>query len=221
MVNQFIAAGITPSKLAVGITFYGVVWGGGAGTSTGGASLPRQSWTNAPTITPIEYYNLMPTYFQSNLYHWDSSAQAAYLSLDNSGSSNDMFISYDDEHSCQAKVSYARNQGLGGVMIWEITQGWRPTEPSGQRDALLQAIKQSVLATPDFTAILRTNRDIQLDFLSLPLALYCLERTSNLTSGPWSIFTNNITGTGGTLQITDPGALDAQAERFYRVRTPP
>jgi chitinase len=221
MVNQFLAAGVAPSKLAVGIAFYGVVWAGGAGTSTGGVSLPRQSWTNAPTTTDVTYFDLMSTYFQSNLYYWDTSAQAAYLSINNPGSSNDMFISYDDEHTCQAKVSYTRKQGLGGVMIWEIGQGYLSTQPSGQRDPLLQAIKQSVLATPDFTAILRTNRDIQLDFLSLPLALYSIERTSNLTGGAWSIFTNNITGTGGTLQITDPGALDAQAARFYRVRTPP
>jgi len=221
IVNDFIAAGVAPAKLAVGIAFYGVVWAGGAGTSTGGAALPRQTWTTAPTITAVAYFDLMATYYQSNLYHWDSSAQAAFLSLDNSGSSNDKFISYDDEHTCQAKVSYARNQGLGGVMIWEIGQGYRPTQPSGQRDPLLQAVKQAVFATPEFTAILRTNRDIRLDFISLPLGLYRIERTTNLTSGSWGTLTNNVPGTGGVLQITDPGAADARPTQFYRVRTPP
>jgi chitinase len=221
MVNNFIAAGVAPNKLAVGIAFYGMVWSGGTGTSTGGAALPRQGWTTAPATTAIAYFDLMPTYFQSNLYHWDTSAQAAYLSLDNPRSVNDKFISYDDEHACQAKVSYARNRGLGGVMIWELGQGYRPTQPSSQRDPLLQAIKQAVLATPDFTAILRTNQDIQLNFLSLPLGLYRVEWLTNLTSGSWNILTNNIPGTGGVLQITDPGALGAQPERFYRVRTPP
>ncbi len=221
MVADFIAAGVAPAKLAIGIAFYGVVWAGGTGTSTGGAALPRQSWTTAPTTTAIAYFDLMATYFQSNLYHWDASAQAAYLSSDNAGSSNDKFISYDDEHSCQAKVSYARNQGLGGVMIWEIGQGYRSVQPNGQRDPLLQAIKQAVLATPDLTAIARANRDIQLDFLSLPLAVYRVEWTTNLTSGSWNVFTNNLQGTGGILQFTDPAALDAQTARFYRVRTPP
>jgi chitinase len=221
MVQDFIAAGVAPAKVAIGIAFYGVVWSGGSGTSTGGAALPRQSWTNAPATTDVAYFDLLSTYYQSNHYHWDTSAQAAYLSFDNSGSSNDEFISYDDEHTCQAKVSYARNQGLGGVMIWEIGQGYRPTQPIGQRDPLLQAVKQAVLATPDFTTILRTNRDILLDFISLPLALYRIERTSNLNSGPWSILTNNVTGTGGILQVTDPGALDTRPAQFYRVRTPP
>jgi hypothetical protein len=106
-------------------------------------------------------------------------------------------------------------------MIWEIGQGYRATQPSGRRDPLLQAVKQAVRATPDFIAIARTNRDVQLGFLSLPLALYRIERTSNLTSGSWSILTNNLAGTGGILQNTDPVALDDRTAQFYRVRTPP
>ena len=221
MINAFIAGGVAPTKLAIGIAFYGVVWAGGAGTSTGGVTLPRQSWTNAPTTTAIEYFNLMSTYFQSNLYYWDANAQAAYLSLNNPGSSNDKFISYDDEHTCEAKVSYARNQGLGGVMIWELGQGYRSTQPSGQRNPLLHAVKQAILATPNFTAIVRANGHIALAFISLPLALYRVEWTTNHTSASWSILTNDVLGTGGVLQIPDPAAPDAQAARFYRVRTPP
>ena len=49
----------------------------------------------------------MSTYFQSNLYTWDSAAQAAYLSITSSNSANDKFISYDDEHAGEAKVSRA------------------------------------------------------------------------------------------------------------------
>src|SRR6266849_2502199 len=43
MVTNFMAAGIAAGKLGIGIDFYGKVWAGGAGTSTGGAALPRQS----------------------------------------------------------------------------------------------------------------------------------------------------------------------------------
>jgi chitinase len=221
MVSQFINAGVAPVKLAMGIAFYGVIWSGGAGTSTGGATLPRQTWTNAPTTTAVAYFDLMRTYYQSNHYYWDTNAQAAYLSFDSPGASNDQFISYDDQHTCQAKVSCARNLGLGGVMIWEIGQGWLSAQPSGQRDPLLQAIKQAVLATPNFTAIARTNQDIQLEFLSLPLALYRIQWTSDLSGGTWNTLVENVPGTGGIIRITDPHALDAQAPRFYRVRTPP
>jgi chitinase len=220
-VNDFVGAGVEAAKIGVGIAFYGVIWAGGTGTSTGGAALPRQSWTTAPTTTAIAYFDLMSTYYQSNLYNWDSGAQAAYLSLNSAGSASDKFISYDDEHTCQAKVSYARNRGLGGVMIWELGQGYRASQPSGQRDPLLRAIKQAKEATPDITAIHYTNRDIRLSFSSQPLARYRVERTTNLGSGSWSVLTSNIPGTGGVLEVTDPGVLDAAASGFYRVRTPP
>ena len=172
--------------------------------------------------TAIAYFDLMSTYFQSNLYHWDTSAQAAYLSLDNAGSINDKFISYDDEHACQAKVSYARNRRLGGVMIWELGQGYRPTQPSGQRDPLLQAVKQAALATPDFKGILQTNRDILLG-LRQPAAGAVSHRGRRRIwpAAPGAFSPTTSRALAAYLQITDPGALDAQPARFYRVRTPP
>ena len=221
MVNSFIAAGVAPAKLGIGIAFYGRLWQGGAGTSTGGASLPRQSWTTAPTTSAVTYANIMSSYYQPSLYHWDTAAQAAYLSVDNSGSANDQFISYDDEHTCLAKVSYARNLSLGGVMIWELEEGYRPTQPQGQRDPLLQAVKQGLLAQPNLTALQCSNLDIHLSFSTLPLALYRVQWTTNLASGIWHTLTNNVPGTGDTVEVTDSGALGGNSSRFYRVRTPP
>ena len=95
-------------KLGIGIAFYGYVWSGGTGTTTGGRALPRQSWTTAPTATTLAYDTIFSTYYQSNLYHWDTAAQAAYLSVDSPGAANDKFVSYDDTRTCQSKVSYAR-----------------------------------------------------------------------------------------------------------------
>ena len=66
-----------------------------------------------------------------------------------------MFISYDDQRTCQAKISYVRNHNLGGVMIWEIAQDYSPTGTGRPACPLLQAINQG-LATPNFTGI-QTN----------------------------------------------------------------
>jgi chitinase len=221
MVDDFLDAGVAPGKLGIGIAFYGTLWAGGTGTPTGGATLPRQGWTTAPTNTALSYATIMSTYYQSNLYHWDSSAQAAYLGFDTTGSTNDWFISYDDEHTCQAKVSYARNRSLGGVMIWELGEGYRSSQPAGKRDPLLQAVKQAVLARPNLTAIQRADQDVRLAFTSLPLALYRVQWTTNPLSGPWNTLTNNVAGTGGTVLVTDPSALTNRSPRFYRVQTPP
>src|SRR5207244_13023752 len=156
--------GVPPGNIAIAIAVVGWVWSGGPGTSTGGASLPRQSWTTAPTTTQSNYNTVISTFYQSNLYHWDDAAQAAYLSIDNAGSSNDKFISYDDARTCQSKVSYARNRHLGGVMIWELAQDHH----AGQPEPLLQSIKQA-LATPGATIIQLSGQSVDLGFGSIPL----------------------------------------------------
>jgi chitinase len=215
-VSNFITNGLTPGKLGIGIAFYGYVWTGGSGTSTGGVTQPRQSWTNAPTISTPDYSTIMTSYYQSNLYHWDNSAQAAYLSITNSNPANDMFISYDDQRTCQSKVSYARNHGLGGVMIWELAQDHQ----SGQPDPLLQALKQA-LAAPGLTTIQLTNQSINLSFTSLPLGSYRVQWTGDLTVSVWNtLIVTNVSGSGGLLQVTDTNSF-SQPQRFYRVQTPP
>ncbi len=212
MVNDFETNGVAPGKLGIGIAFYGDVW-------AGGVSLPRQTWTMAPTLTGVAYYAIMDGLYQSNLYHWDTNAQAAYLSIVNPGSANDQFISYDDEHTCQAKVSYARNRRLAGVMIWNLSQGYRAAQPAGLRDPLLQAIKQS-FAPPQVTNISLEDQDIHFAFTSLPLGLYRVQWTSNLNATAWSTLTNGLSGTGGALQVIDRGAVN-QSGRYYRIQTPP
>jgi chitinase len=218
-VNTFTNAGVPLNKIGIGIAFYGLMWSGGTGTTNGGVAFPAQSYTTDPETDSVSFSQVMSTYYQSNRYHWDTNAQAAYLSIDEVGSANDKFISYDDERTCQTKVSYARNRQLGGVMIWELGEGYRSTEPVGKKDPLLQTIKQS-LATPRIASVARTNQNITFSFTSLPLALYRVEWATDLNSGGWTTLTNNIPGDGSVVHITDSNAI-GQSARFYRVKTPP
>jgi chitinase len=144
VVSNFLAHGVAASKLGIGISFYGCVWSGGSGTSTGGAALPRQSWKVPPKVTDIAYSAIMSTYYQPQLYFWDTNTQSAYLSIDQPGSANDKFISYDDPRACRAKVAYVKQRGLGGLIIWELGGGYRVDQPAGQRDLLLQSVKQAL-----------------------------------------------------------------------------
>jgi chitinase len=215
-VGNFIANGVSSAKLGIGIAFYGDIWQGGSGTSTGGVTQPRQSWTTAPSLNQTAYDTIISGYYQSNLYHWDTSAQAAYLSISNANPANDMFITYDDQRTCQSKVSYARNRGLGGVIIWELAQDHQ----SGQPDPLLEAVKQA-LATPGLITITNIGQNIELNFTSLPLGSYRVEWSTNLTGNVWNtLVVTNVSGPGGILQIVDPGTA-SQPVRFYRVQTPP
>jgi len=206
LVKTLLAAGMSAQKLSVGIAFYGNVWAGGTGTSTGGAALPRQSWVTAPTNTAIAFFDLISMYHQSNLYHWDTNAQAAYLSIDSPGAANDRFISFDDEHACRAKVSYARSKGLGGVMIWELGQGFRPDQPVGKQAPLLQAVKQG-METPRFDLPRIRGTDLELTFTSLPLATYQVDWVANPAAGVW----NPLTWGSLALGAPSPSAIPARS----------
>jgi chitinase len=215
-IDNFLNQGVAANRLGIGIAFYGYAWTGASGAPTGGVVLPRQSWTVAPTMTAYRYRTIMNTYYQSNRYHWDASAQAAYLSITNANPVNNIYLSYDDERTCQAKVSYIRNRRLGGVMIWALGQDYQ----SGQPEPLLQAVKQA-LTTPGWVTLQRPDQEINLGFSSLPLGSYRVQWSSNLTDASWNTLTvTNVSGPGGWLEIPDSTAA-LQPQRFYRVQTPP
>jgi chitinase len=142
-VDRYIRSGVAPAKLAIAVAFYGCAWTGGIGAAGSGITGPRQSWSNAPTATACRYTDIMAGYYSTHSYQWDASAQAAYLSINKTNSTNSAFVSYDDERTCQAKVSYVRTKGLGGIAIWELGQD----HTANATDPLLEAVKQAV-ATP-------------------------------------------------------------------------
>lgn len=137
-INKFIAAGVAKEKLGIGIDFYGYVW-------NGYVTDPGQGWTIAPQVQDnVPYHKIMGTYYTPENYRWDAGAQAAYLRVDNPDATQKKFISYDDEESIKAKISYIRQKGIGGAIIWELSGGYFKDKPAGQRDPLLQAVKQAV-----------------------------------------------------------------------------
>jgi len=215
-VSNFVNNGVAPAKLGMGMPFYGYVWTDGPGVTQ-----PRQSWPTAdpPTVTGYTYTEIMQNYYQPSRYHWDAVAEAPYLSLTNTTATNDMFISYDDPTSCQVKVSLARNLNLGGMMVWELTQDYFPTEPVGQRTPLVAALRQS-LNTPAMVGAKLSGTNFGFSFTSLPVGLYRILWRTNLTPGTWNTLTNNVAGTGTNIFIADPAGR-AGAGRFYQVQTPP
>ena len=142
-IRQFIAK-IQPAKLGLGIPFYGYVWRGGSGAPTGGITAPGQSWTSPPTMTAIDYRNLVSnaSLWQDSYKRRDLPGGVPYLSIDLPGSNDDVFVTYEDEISVAKKVAYASSLGLGGVMIYELSadylSGQEPSHP------LLEAIKNAL-----------------------------------------------------------------------------
>ncbi|MCF7802568.1 MAG: fibronectin type III domain-containing protein [Candidatus Marinimicrobia bacterium] len=142
-INQFLQAGVSPGKLGIGIDFYGYLWDG--------VSDPQENWTTAPTVTDnVPYHKIMADFYQDKYRKWDSNAQATYLSINENGT--EQFVSYDDEQSIQAKYDYMMQKNLGGAIIWELSGGYRENQPAGERDELLQSVKQTFMnGTPGTT----------------------------------------------------------------------
>ncbi len=148
----FLNAGVPARKLGIAITFYGQQWSG--------VTQPRQTYPMAtpPATTPppppflrdIPYSDIMSCYYDASRYHWDEAAQAAYLSISGSTLVKDGFISYDNEESVKRKIDYMRAKGLGGIILWELSEGWRPgrTPP----DPLLRAFKNASVEVPGSAA---------------------------------------------------------------------
>jgi chitinase len=145
LAEAFLAAGVPKAKLGVGISFNGYVWSGGE------VNRPRQAWKTPPEIKNVPYYALAETYHikeydpNSPGYHWDDSAQAAYLSIDGKGPADAQFVSYDNEVTAGKMIRYVRSKGIGGLIVWDLGAGYRADQPEGRRDLLLRAVERARL----------------------------------------------------------------------------
>jgi chitinase len=153
--HRYEAAGIPKSKLGMGIAFYAICY-------TGGISGPRQS-TNGTTQTIVGGDNAYPL---SALFaaggslatsaaaerKIDATAQVPYLTFaapksDPNCGSDTQYITYDDETSILAKGAWSKANGYGGVIVWNINEGWLPAGATGGRapNALMQALRAGFL----------------------------------------------------------------------------
>jgi chitinase len=126
----FLAAGVAPGKLLVGIPFYGHGYGSVANVNHG----LFQQGTNPAGWREMggDWRVLSRTRLLDPHYarYWESQAQVPFLYDSTSGT----WVSYDDPQSVAAKTHYVRERGLGGVVIWEL---------GGDDGALIRAIAES------------------------------------------------------------------------------
>ncbi len=138
-VNAFLDAGLSPDQIVLGLPFYGRGWAGAADSAPGGAATPATGTLNAQTGEVqangvvvghweagswgwrllAENY-LSPDFLTgTNGYtrYWDETAQAPYLH----SAADGVWIGYDDPESIAAKLALAKELGLRGAMIWDVT----------------------------------------------------------------------------------------------------
>jgi chitinase len=130
-VREFLAAGVPPGKLVLGVPFYGRAW---SVTNAEARGLYQPGKAPAEKIE-TGYAKLAADRIDKAGFErvWDDKAQAPFLwSADRK-----VFISYEDPESLRLKCRYIRDQKLAGAMFWEYY-----SDPSG---VLLRTLAEELL----------------------------------------------------------------------------
>jgi chitinase len=135
----FLPTGVPAAKLGIGLAFYGYCWQGVTAPHQDGGSISASDGT-------MSYATIATQYPVATTRQWDTTAHVPYLSsVAGIGAQDCNFVSYDDAQSVGEKGAYAKAHGIGSVIIWTIGQGHVASQPIGQRDPLLQALRANYL----------------------------------------------------------------------------
>ncbi|NUT41685.1 MAG: chitinase [Thermoactinospora sp.] len=118
-INVYLAAGVHPRKLTIGLAYYGRGW---QGVSDGGKA---GEWQSATGAAPGQFQEEAGTRGYSNLVasvpgctvRHDEQAVATSCYTGNGG----QWWTFDDAWSIQKKVAWLKSKNLLGAMIWEMS----------------------------------------------------------------------------------------------------
>lgn len=112
-IQAYLDAGVPADKLVMGMPFYGYTYNVTSAENNG----LRQPVNGSGSIT---YNKIVKDDLLNNGYerYWDDGTQVPYLF----NKDELIFISHEDEQSIGVKSEYIKDRGLGGAMIWELSQ---------------------------------------------------------------------------------------------------
>lgn len=113
IVSFLIDKGVDPAQIVIGSNFSGRAWQGVPPENNGLYQLNRGRWRGRAS-----YANIREAMEDKNGYvrYWDSIAKAPYLY----SATDSVFITYDDTMSVRLKTRYVIDNGLGGIMFWQL-----------------------------------------------------------------------------------------------------
>jgi chitinase len=140
-VDYYLAAGVPPEKLGVGSGFYGTCY-----RNVSQPRVPVPGGSIVASDGAMSYRNIVQIYQPAMTSNYDAAAQSPWLGAGaGQGPNACTYVTYEDAVSIAAKGAWVRAQGLGGVIIWTISQAHFPERPAGQRDPLLDAMNAAFL----------------------------------------------------------------------------
>ena len=110
-VEQLIAKGVDKNKIVIGAAFYGRMFENVKDTLKG----LYQQGKFLKTV-PRRNFETQLSPDSGFVFHWDSTAHAPYFY----NASRNLFFTYDDERSVAEKTKFVIDQGLGGIMFWQL-----------------------------------------------------------------------------------------------------
>ncbi len=110
-VNAYLKAGFPANKIIMGVPFYGYIYKAVTNTNNG----LYQTYSGASSIS---YANIEANYLNASGYirYFHNESKVPWLF------NGTTFISYEDAESIALKAAYVKAKGLGGAMIWELSQ---------------------------------------------------------------------------------------------------
>jgi chitinase len=111
-VKQHIAAGIPANKIVLGVPFYGKWWDGVINKNNG----LYQSYSGESGT--YDYRIIADSLLNKNGFksYWDSTALSPYLWNE----ADAQFVTYENKKSIVYKVSFVKDNQLGGIMFWQF-----------------------------------------------------------------------------------------------------
>ncbi|KAJ1732219.1 hypothetical protein LPJ61_002152 [Coemansia biformis] len=126
-VSDYISRGVPPDKVVLGLGFYGRGFGAVGHHGSPVAGLPGLgcAFSGVPSGTweagSFDYKHLRTSHLKHDSgysVHWDDAAKAPILY----SAAEQVLITFDDTVAVSWKADYALKRGLGGIMIWELSQ---------------------------------------------------------------------------------------------------
>jgi len=111
-ITTLIKAGATPSKLLLGLPYYGMEWEVVANTT------PANTTGGYYSSRTLSYINNNPSPYSSSNKYWEGNSYTPYYAFTNAGNWRQCFT--DDVYSLGRKYDLVNQRGLGGMAIWAL-----------------------------------------------------------------------------------------------------
>jgi spore germination protein YaaH len=111
-ITYYLKQGATPSKLLLGLPWYGREW------ETVASTAPSNTTGNFTSSRTYSYVRNNPTTYSTANKHWENNSFNPYYSYVSGGANRQCWI--DDAYSMGRKFDMVNQRGLGGIGIWAL-----------------------------------------------------------------------------------------------------